>query len=201
MNQAYQRDFRNAILRTGKFRMHAPFEDIVRFPTERRTFETKENKQGAFLHVHKSLDKFTSDDVTAQCIRYSLFSKPYFDEYLNAKTVITLGSLIDDGKEHFKFDDAYIYRRITSAANLENTANIHVWLTLPSFEIIDLTYLESKKNIAGKPFSKETCFEYIFSNAQSIYTDKDILYRPMLVGEDALAKMKFEVKIRTETGA
>lgn len=195
MDNTYKSLFSEAIERTVKFRMDLPNEDLGAIGKVNTLFGTPENIQEAFTHVYKSLGGFDSEEISGGCVKYSMLSKKHFEDYLNTKTVLTVGYIVDKGQEFFKFGEKEIQSLIDSQPEKYRRANFHVWLTLPGFEIIDLTYLETKRNVMGVPFNQETGFKYVFRNVEELYYKQSLVYCPLLVGEDSLFKMGIVSKV------
>lgn len=191
MDDSYKRYFVEAVGRTAKFQINTPLEDLIRLGNHTEKYVTPENQTGVGLHIYKSLGGFTAEEITAQCIKYSMMSKPLIDEYLGIRTILTVGYVIDRGNEVFKFGENDIINMMNqSPEKYQNKlANVHVWLTLPSFEIFDLTYRESKNTIANNPFNSERGFDFIFNSLESLYYKQQLAYVPMLVGEDSIFKL------------
>ena len=199
-DDSYKTYFAEAVERTTRFQINTPIEDLKDFGKTTTSYVSPENQIGVGLHIYKSLGGFTADDITAQCIKYSLLSKPLIDEYLGIKTILTVGYIIDKGHELFKFRDSDIINMMnqTPEKHQNKKAGVHVWLTLPSFEIFDLTYRESKNAIANNPFNSERGFDFIFNSLESLYYKQQLAYVPMLVGEDSLFKLNLVKQLITE---
>lgn len=191
MYNSYKNYFGEAISRTAAFKMGLPNEDLVNLGKDTNRYSTHENQMGVGQHIYKSLGGFTAKDITAQCLKYSILSKPLIDEYLGIKTILTIGYVVDGGKERFKFGDIDIVNMMNKSPEKYSSkaANVHAWLTLPSFEIFDLTFRESKNDIANYPFNAERGFDFIFNSLDSLHSKQQLVYVPMLVGNDCLFKL------------
>ena len=90
---------------------------------------------------------------------------------------------IDDGTVNgmFKFDDAYILDKLANGCP-GGSVRIHVWLTLPSMEIIDFSIATSLSVLNNTPEGRG---EVIAKHADEL---EGINYKPMLVGMDFLKK-------------
>lgn len=191
MYNSYKNYFGEAIRRTATFKMDLPNEDLVNLGKDTNRYSTQENQIGVGQHIYKSLGGFTAEDITAQCLKYSRLSKPLIDEYLGIHTILTIGYVIDRGNERFKFGETDIINMMNQSPEKYSSkvANVHAWLTLPSFEIFDLTFRESKNAIANNPFNAERGFDFIFNSLESLYYKQQLAYVPMLVGNDCLFKL------------
>ncbi len=198
MEGTYQNVFLEAIDRTLKFKMELPNEDLGFLGKAQKAFSNTDNVKGVFTHVHRSLGGFTAEDLKGACIKYGILAKPYFENYLDTKAVLTVGYVIDNGTELYKFGDTEINNLIRRMPEKYTKAVVHVWLTLPSFEIIDLTYLESKRNLAGLPFNEEIGFSYVFESVENLYLKQRLVYCPMLVGVDSLFKLGLASLVNNE---
>lgn len=200
MDDSYTKYLVDAVIRTAKFQIAPPLEDLKNLGNVRVSYSTPENQIGVGLHIYKSLGGFTHEDIIAQCIKYSLFSKPLIDEYLGIRTILTVGYVIDKGNEVFKFGDSDIINMMnqTPEKHHNKKAGVHVWLTLPSLEIFDLTYRESNKTINNIPLNNERSFDFIFNSLESLYYKEQLVYVPMLVGEESLFKLNLVKQLSNE---
>lgn len=96
-------------------------------------------------------NQLTVESVGLRCAPINLELKPAIDEALGCSTLLTLGAA--------QFgDDVFFMPPSMDIGALAQTGNYHVWLTLPSREVIDLTltsslYLKKRldPSMAGMP--------------------------------------------------
>jgi hypothetical protein len=66
--------------------------------------------------------------------------------------------------------------------------NIHAWLTLPTLEIIDMTFLTTNfqyfLNQGFKPWMK-----FVIGSREDVNTQMGLVYHPMLIGVNFFEKM------------
>lgn len=100
---------------------------------------------------HIENNQLTVEKVGLRCAPVHMALKPVIDEALGYSTLLTLGS-VQFG------DDVFFMPTSMDIDALAQVGNYHVWLTLPSCEVIDLTltsalYLKKRlePSMAGMP--------------------------------------------------
>jgi|GEM_PF-5170865 len=191
MDSVYKSCFAEAIGRTAKYQIELSNEDIRSIWTHDRKYVTKENYTSVGQHIFNSIGANHAYHTAFECLKYSVLSKPLIDEYLGIKTLLTIGYIVENGREPYKFSEVDIINMIhrTPTKYFNQNACIHIWLTLPSFEIFDLTLLETKNTSNGNPFHKGRGYDYIFDSIENIFNRYKFTYMPMLIGVDSLVKL------------
>lgn len=177
----YKKEWENALQRTERLGFEYPV-----------TFVEMEGKgllnDKRLRHMNKvlqpALEGFTSyEQLVGQCLQVHLAAKSVIEDWLSCPVFYTLG-WVDDGspKGIFRFDDDDIKNKLENGHH-EPTINIHAWLTLPTYEVIDLTLtttlclLQGLKDGGGGVLAKKADDFKGFS------------YRPMLVGDEYLKRI------------
>lgn len=176
--ECYEDAFKKAINNTRKLGLEIPTVD----------FKNKKYLQDqSFLnefHILLNSFTFTTNEINAQCYGFNHRIKKILDNECNNTTFIyTIGYVEIDGDILFQQSLDKLRQMIKQGKPIYNNdggLNIHVWLTLPSMEIIDLTLPTSLRSNTKK-----------FSNIEKgsiIQIDpsenKYIKYTPLLIGED-----------------
>lgn len=107
------------------------------------------------------------------CLNIHTLIQPVLEKELGIKTVLTIGSININNGEAYKLDN--IRNIIISSTNETNVYSvpIHAWLTLPSYEIVDLTirphiiYQNASEEDKIK-YHKFNGFSFIFNNSDAI---------------------------------
>ena len=174
----YANEFNGAIARTKKFDLKIPKYSI---DLARRWLTSNSPKE---IHDWFFTEFDTHSPVDLVPNRIELTRKMSMDppSWLGCDVVYTIG-WIDDRTPtgRFKFGDAEIENWLLNGGHI-GRANLHVWLTLPSMEIVDLflpsifAVTENKPEISGG---------VIAGHADDVTR---VAYKPMLIGDDFLKR-------------
>ncbi|MFA6191814.1 MAG: hypothetical protein WC665_05615 [Sulfurimonas sp.] len=174
----YKDEFNEAINRTKRFKLKLPHVDMNDDILLNEEFEDKFNKvMMKEILQHK--------DVFLQCYILNYKIKKILDEQLDYNFMYTIGYIELDGEPRFKSTEKDLFKMIQNSRPDYNNdgVKIHVWLTLPSMEIVDLTL--------------PTTLQYKFpeipdGSVLKMHTDNNhyLRYKPQLVGDDFFKKLK-----------
>jgi len=142
--------------------------------------------------------------IIANCGPFHNYMKPIIEQAFNCKSFLTLGyiklSKTEDEKTYHKFELTDIEESISS--NKEFPHNHHIWLTLDSGEILDMTFLMSFRSVNDEEaFYQTVATEGLpleFINKHYSQLTEGMEYKPLYVGEDVLNKAGYNLKILTE---
>jgi len=171
----YKHEFKSAMERTLQFGLSLP---VVEF--EKSTVLTPDNWKKMNHIVEEYFSNLNVMDVATHCLPVHLDVMSLFHEH-NIPCVFTLGYVFHEGKKRHFMTESEL-KTICERGVDGTTVNIHAWLTLPSMEVIDLTYW--------------TTFSYATNNSerlgelviQSDDEELEVVYHPLLIGEDWLYK-------------
>ena len=139
--------------------------------------------------LYNEFPEFKSGGLALQCATVSFFMKPFVDQYLNCESVITSGYYTAGGKDTFFIDEEKA-RFLIENKHHNKIIGFHVWLTLPSMEIIDFTlgnsYAKFDKNV---PLN-----EYILNHPNNMNVDS-LQFHPVILGEDFLRQTGFLIDL------
>jgi len=149
------------------------------FPTDVEPLLTAQ----VYEMLHHGVAEFLGDmelsveEVGLRCAPIHVALKPVVDEALGCSTLLTLGAV--------QFDDDVFFSPATMDIDaLAHAGDYHVWLTLPSCEVIDLTltsalYLKKglDRSAAGVP---------LMMHAES---QPRMRWSPLLVGDNVLERL------------
>ncbi|AFL67910.1 hypothetical protein [Sulfurospirillum barnesii] len=141
--------------------------------------------------------------IIGNCGPFHNYMKPIIEQAFNCKSFLTLGYIkltYNDMEEttYHKFELTDIERSINSNGIFSH--NHHIWLTLDSGEILDMTFLMTYKSINDKNFYKTVVNEGIpFEFVTRHYSElpKGMEYKPMFVGDEVLNKAGYNIKSLT----
>jgi hypothetical protein len=103
-------------------------------------------------------------------------------DIFGAEALFTLGYIFDGEQYFFQFNESDVTTWLHEKID-KNNVKIHAWITLPSLEIIDLTFPLTYAKIAGLEESPIA----ITKHADEF--TGGVKYHPVLVGEEALFKL------------
>lgn len=150
--------------------------------TEER-FVSERNLQ-VFQQVAAShLSHYQAEDVSQQCFAVTGMLKAPLEKALGVPLAFTLGYVEYDGRNVFHTINrelkAMLKKGLPSPA-----LNLHAWLTLPSHEIIDMTF--------GTTYGVVNQVPSVIGRMCFLHPDdmpSDMQYHPQLVGEDYLERV------------
>lgn len=116
------------------------------------------------------------------CHKVSYFMKPILEKYFDTELYLTIGYISFSESTFFEINDNQITNLLThKPKEVQYKIPFHVWLTLPSMEIIDLTF--------GQSFAKKSSEDIRMNQFILKHPDKlsgSMQYHPMIVGKDFL---------------
>jgi hypothetical protein len=119
----------------------------------------------------------TVDMFSRACLSVHIEQHVAIECLLDCEATLTIGSLEYDGHHFYDMDSAN-----NQSLNVDEsgTTNMHVWLTLNTLEIVDLTW---STTMGGEPEDRTKIGKIIGGMPSKL--PSDIVYHPMLVGEMA----------------
>ncbi len=199
MFDEYYRLFSEAVSRTSDSGITISENEIVKLKASRKRYSLPDNKRGLLKYMFSCLGNLKPVDIDGSIgIQKIVRFKPYLEAYLDTRTTITIGAVNYKGQLSTHFNNNDLKTLLPGLMPDYNKVNVHVWLTLPTLEVIDLTFLEIQNNLRGLSFNNPREFEYIFDSLDNILYKENISYKPMLLGSDTLHKLnlistKFEL--------
>lgn len=165
----YSTEFVAGYYRSVSFGINLPeLETVVqRYLTTENDFRLK--------NAIKDMGCVNYCDVERKCHSFNIAAKHIFEKHFNCNVYYTIGYVqFADGKKIFHSTEKQLKDMFLNGVN-NRELNFHVWLTLPSLEIIDLTFtqtiLRQKGNIK------------IITQHYSEFKS-GLSYHPMLIGEE-----------------
>ena len=193
----YKQEFQKAVFQTIAENYLVPFElNLFVNHNLYRNNTTYEIIYTAILKLYGESDNSIDlNNVKGQCLSFHRQISEIIKDTLQINSILTIGYVNFNGQDFYKFEkiNNNLFR---VQADKREVVDIHVWLTLPSYEIIDVTFLAHITYVNSTPEMKEklkkaTDFPYYFGSANFLYLNELISYHPKYVGEDILKKNGF----------
>lgn len=173
----YEAEFQTAIERTDSWGMCAPYFK----PSAHRVAEAKSPELSAFMQ--EFLGSFSADDIYRQCFFVTLSMKKGIENILGTPLVYTLGYVQRHQRDYFYTPLPELKRHISHPLSGEGF-NLHAWLTTPSYEIIDATFLTTWGKLKNEPDLIGRVFKQHYSALL-----QDVIYHPQITGEEYLRQI------------
>lgn len=175
--QVYESNFLEALERTTRFGLSTPSVELsdARFLTQ----EALSRLPFAIRDIMGELDE---DDVVAQCLSLHMRLKPVIEQILGCNAFYTIGWVSFKDSEIFKQTEESLSEMLESGITGPDV-NIHAWLTLPSMEVLDFSLPTTYAKVNGIEEGKGGVIAMYASDLAD-----GMMYQPMLVGEEFLAK-------------
>jgi len=176
---SYLADFKAAIERTSHYGMAVPKYELR--PDDH--WLGLQAQQRIPQLIFNTLGQITPKHLLAQCIAIHYALQEPVSALFGAPAVLTIGWIeFANGTDLYRFDDQFIGERLRTGFEPLSGIQLHVWLTLPTMEIIDLTLCTSVSILQDMP---EGIGGLLTKKADDV---TGFRYIPMLVGEDFFRK-------------
>jgi hypothetical protein len=184
----YKERFQEAIKRTERLNLELP-----KITINNEQYVTNELLEEIPHLLKKEFGEFDIEDLAGQCLSMNLKLKDTISNYLNIPIYYTIGYITYKENNYFKQTEESLIEMIKNK-NYTGKVSLHSWLTLPSMEILDSTFLTSFSLVNN---FKEGIGGMILTHADDV---KHMEFIPMLVGSDYIKKAElfklefFEIK-------
>ena len=173
----YEREFYEAVKNTSNLGLGS----YTAFKNTDNRLITNES----IIQLSKSIEhlNFTPDLLVAQCLEIHFKLKPYVDNFFGVNSTLTIGHV--EGKIGGKAFYEPLEKRIEylkTPVDIKSSINIHIWLTLPTLEILDFTL---PSTLAKALDLKDLEGAIIGQHGDD---DNDHFYKPEFVGKEYLYK-------------
>ena len=170
---SYEAELDEAIARTEQWGLACP--DV--------SFNTQRYLTPAFIErIVKSAQRVTGhlrpSDIVGQCFAVHHFIKDAIEDDLGVPLLYTIG-YVSFGSETAFYTDLPELKALLNRGQISGPLRLHAWLTMPSHEILDLTF--------GTTFGAVHGIKEIMGNATFLHPSElkgTQRYRPQLVGTD-----------------
>ncbi|MDL4860724.1 hypothetical protein NPJ88_000105 [Halomonas elongata] len=179
MTSTYAQRFQAALDRTERFGLATPAVHPV---TQR--YLTEQATPALYEVLKEQMAGLGPEHLVARCIPIHRGLRPHVTSVLGCEALLTLGHVETPEQTRFERSEA-AYQANLDGTYLGDLNRLHAWLTLPSMEILDLTFVTSMAAVNGWGSQYEGL--PILSHADEL---KDgLAYHPMLVGPAFLAEV------------
>ena len=152
----------------------------------------KKEIRGFFYHYFYERMSFNLEDLAFKCMRRSNEVKSLLKEVFNIDAVLTNGSVYQDYMNLFDEPKSKIEKRLHQECF--ETIDSHTWLTLPNYDVIDITIMPTVWVQYDRRSETEDNFKgLLWTNLQIDH--KPFLYKPVFLGFEYFEKVKIKPKI------
>jgi hypothetical protein len=140
------------------------------------------------------------DEVAFHCSVHSIVLQKEIEKLLRTETLLTSGYFEFRGKTAFHHSIDQLNDWVKQKASFSKR-EIHVWLTLPSLEVIDITALASllkvNDKILGVDLGHVNYQNCIIGRPDDLEGDHSIIHKPQFVGFDFLRAVGMATPVYT----
>lgn len=175
----YREEFITALERTRKFGLFTP--PLAELDTERLLTDRAQGDLALIVNEHFA-DRYVSD-IALQCLSINLQLRDILSDYFGKEVYYTIGDIgLENRRMYEQTEDSLL-------SMLENGApgpsiNLHAWITLPSMEIIDITFPTSYGQVND---IKEMIGATVALHPSEL--TGGMSYHPMIIGEEFLYRL------------
>jgi hypothetical protein len=141
---------------------------------------------GEVLAKYLHQNKLGVTDLAVQCWRANMEVKHLLERYFETSLTLTFGAIeTSPGTIRFEMSENELASLVKNGLDLSSpTVNLHAWLTFPSMEILDITYLTSYGVVNDMP----QLLGLVVSGQHGDLNPKNYTYHPLITGEDFVRK-------------
>lgn len=187
----YTTHFNNAIENTKELNLDVP---DFKFDNQFKSFENETARNDIRNTIHNAVYKNQQELLALNCFYFAERAQISLKRELNINSVLTLGSFSDDGTKMFYESLKKLKYRLKHKEFVTNGINLHAWLTLPDYRIIDVTILSALKLFGKFPEIDYRNFYYLNSLNQN-GNNGGFSYHPIFIGNDYLKKINLKPKL------
>lgn len=177
MNDAamsYESELEEAIERTQAWGLECPH-----FPMNERRYLTPQFIDGLLATTQRATGHLEPEAIAGQCFAVHHFLKDAIERDLGVPLLYTIGFVSYESGPVFHTEVAQLKAMLDQGPPPSGPLSLHAWLTMPSHEILDLTY--------GTTYGVATGIEKFIGTAIFLHP-RDLKggqrYHPQLVGTD-----------------
>lgn len=173
----YKKEFKLAIERTQAFGL-----DFPEFAYSDDKLLTSEFLSSFSTLFTRCIGQPNVDELVCQCLLVHFLLQKPLSELVGATCVLTIGYIEDNNRLRFYQSEDDLFKMMKEGVK-SSSLNIHAWLTLPSMEIIDVSFLTSYAVINN---ITEGLGAVIAQHPDNM--SDGLKYHPMLIGDEFLRK-------------
>lgn len=174
----YEKRFLEALKRSKDWRLEPPC-----FRGSKERFASEQNQRIYEKVVSDHISHCQAEEVSQQCFAITLALKAPLEQALGVPLLVTLGYVELDGNNVF-YTDTQELKMMINKGMPSPALNLHAWLTLPSLEVIDITFGTTYGVVRNAPeFIGRMCFMHPDDMTPGMQ------YHPQLIGETYLKRI------------
>lgn len=177
MQYDYEQEYAAACDRTRSFKLHAP---SLRQDSPRQFSDRHCPRLGSL--ISELVRDLEPKDLVGQCFAVHLAAAPLIEKEFGVSAVPTLGWIKVSTEELFRTSEQDLARYMIEGVP-SREMNLHCWLTLSSFEIVDITISTSIAIVNG---TQEGVGCMLAKHWRTL--TGGVEYHPQLVGEQYLER-------------
>ncbi|HEQ3590680.1 TPA: hypothetical protein VGT17_005443 [Vibrio harveyi] len=175
----YLEEFELAIERSRRLKL----SDTHFKPLEAK-YCSEKNLESCLEFLNYKYNPLKVSDLVGQCLNIHTQLMKAVEHFYGVPPIFTIGSITFGGNTYFELTEDDI-TSIISDRSPSVKANIHAWLTLPSLEILDFTFISTYESQTGESDLPKVVSQF----AEDL--KPHIQYHPVLTGEESLEKLGF----------
>lgn len=187
----YPLKFNQAIENNKKLNLDIPdFELDNKFNSDDEDGQIKEIIKST---IHNNIFKYRQEELAFNCFPFAEKAQLALKQELNIDSILTLGSCSESGTK-FYYESLRKLKYRLNNKDFESTGiNLHAWLTLPNYKIIDVTIISALK-FCGKHSNIDYRNFYYLNSLDQNADNTGYSYHPILVGNDYIKKINLKPK-------
>lgn len=172
----YKDEFTDAAKRTTRLGLICPAIE-----TDHKPYLVGKGNKDFQMVMQGIFSKVTKDYLVAKCFEFHTSQKETIENIFNTQCYFTLGYIECPGQNFFYQTEDTLNGMLKN--KVTDSVSLHAWLTLPSMEIIDLTFFTSYavRNKLPEGIGMINCKHGDINDGT--------LYHPLLIGNDFLIKI------------
>lgn len=133
--------------------------------------------------------RLTVDQFAFECLGVHKYLQPHIADYLRTKPILTIGYVRIGNEPIFHFSDDDLKTWAREGVGDMSAVDLHAWLTLPSYEILDYTL--------GASLYRVTRDKRLLGGMTAMHHSmlRGMTYHPMILGEDVPSRIGAEITV------
>lgn len=137
--------------------------------------------------LNNNIYRYPIESLAGNCFYYAEMAQVFLKRELNINSVFTLGSYSDKGVRLFYESLSKLKYRIKDKSYSSAGIQLHAWLTLPDYGVIDVTIIPLLQLLGVLSVTKDEYLYYLDTSKQK--RSEGFSYHPILLGSEYLSKI------------
>lgn len=183
----YRLSFNKAIENTRDFGLDVPTMSFDEgFSSRKNDTVRQEIKEIIYNNIHQ----YPIELLAGNCFYFAEMAQVSLKRELNINSVFTLGSYSDKGVRLFYESLSKLKYRIRDKGYSSAGIQLHAWLTLPDYGVIDVTIIPLLQLLGVHSVTKDEYLYYLDTSKQK--RSEGFSYHPILVGSEYLRSINLK---------